>query len=219
MSELPTGTVTFLFTDLESSTRLWEQDPEAMRDALAEHDALLRRAVEAHHGDVVKGTGDGLHAVFATADTAVSAAVEGQQALRGASWGPVGALRVRMGLHTGVAEQRADDYFGPVLNRAARSGGGRASGAGVVLASDGRPDAGLPTTVLWPHGAGSSSAAGSEPTRGRVPGPARRTACGLPSAANARRVPRQLADGAHAFDRTLERAGATGRACSRSIGS
>ncbi len=90
MSELPTGTVTFLFTDLESSTRLWEQDPEAMRDALAHHDELLRRAVEAHHGDVIKGTGDGVHAVFATADTAVSAAVDGQQALRGASWGPVG---------------------------------------------------------------------------------------------------------------------------------
>jgi predicted ATPase/class 3 adenylate cyclase len=120
VSELPTGTVTFLFTDLESSTRLWEQDPEAMRDALAHHDELLRRAVETHHGDVIKGTGDGLHAVFATADTAASAAVDGQQALRGASWGSLGALRVRMGLHTGVAEQRGDDYFGPVLNRAAR---------------------------------------------------------------------------------------------------
>jgi class 3 adenylate cyclase len=98
VSELPTGTVTFLFTDLESSTRLWEQDPEAMSDALAQHDALLNRAVETHGGNVVKSTGDGLHAVFATADVAVTAAVAGQQALLAASWGPLGTPRVRMGL-------------------------------------------------------------------------------------------------------------------------
>jgi predicted ATPase/class 3 adenylate cyclase len=120
VSGLPTGTVTFLFTDLQSSTRLWERDPEAMRDALAQHDTLLTRAVETHAGHVIKSTGDGLHAVFTTADAAVMAAVAGQQALLAASWGPLGALRVRMGLHTGAAEQRGDDYFGPVLNRAAR---------------------------------------------------------------------------------------------------
>jgi predicted ATPase/class 3 adenylate cyclase len=120
VSELPTGTVTFLFTDLESSTRLWEQDPEAMRDALAQHDALLTRAVETHAGHVIKSTGDGLHAVFTTADVAVTAAVGGQQVLLAASWGPLGTPRVRMGLHTGVAEQRGGDSFGPVLNRAAR---------------------------------------------------------------------------------------------------
>jgi predicted ATPase/class 3 adenylate cyclase len=120
VSGLPTGTVTFLFTDLESSTRLWEDYPEAMRDALAQHDALLNRAVETHTGQVIKGTGDGLHAVFTTADAAGMAAVAGQQALLRASWGPVGALRVRMALHTGVADQRGTDYFGPVLNRAAR---------------------------------------------------------------------------------------------------
>ena len=68
MSELPTGTVTFLFTDLESSTRLWEEHPDAMRDALARHDGLLRRAVDAEPGEVIKGTGDGLHAVFGTAE-------------------------------------------------------------------------------------------------------------------------------------------------------
>ncbi len=120
MSDLPTGTVTFLFTDLEGSTRLWEQQPEAMKGALARHDALLTTAVEAHDGRVVKSTGDGLHAVFATADAAIAAAVAGQQALRAASFEPIDAIRVRMGLHTGVAEQRAGDYFGPVLNRAAR---------------------------------------------------------------------------------------------------
>jgi predicted ATPase/class 3 adenylate cyclase len=120
VSELPTGTVTFLFTDLESSTRLWEQHTEAMRDALARHDALLREAVEAHSGQIVKGRGDGLHAVFETADRAVDAAVTGQVALGREAWNETGPLRVRMGLHTGAAEQREGDYFGPVLNRAAR---------------------------------------------------------------------------------------------------
>jgi predicted ATPase/class 3 adenylate cyclase len=120
VSELPTGTVTFLFTDLEGSTRLWEEQPEAMRTALARHDELLIAAIAAHGGHVIKGMGDGVHAVFATADAAVAAAVEAQQAVEGEPWGPIGSLRVRMGLHTGVAEQRGDDYFGPTLNRAAR---------------------------------------------------------------------------------------------------
>ena len=71
MAELPSGTVTFLFTDLEGSTRLWEEQPDAMRAALARHDAILREAISAHHGHVVKTTGDGFHAVFARADDAV----------------------------------------------------------------------------------------------------------------------------------------------------
>jgi predicted ATPase/class 3 adenylate cyclase len=120
VGELPSGTVTFLFTDLEGSTRLWEQHPEAMKQALARHDDLLTAAVDAHHGSVVKSTGDGLYAVFETADAGIAAAVAGQQALLAESWGPIGAIRVRMGLHAGVAEQRGDDYFGPALNRAAR---------------------------------------------------------------------------------------------------
>jgi predicted ATPase/class 3 adenylate cyclase len=120
MAELPAGTVTFLFTDLESSTRLWEEHAEAMHDALARHDSLLREAVEAHGGYIVKGTGDGLHAVFATADRAVDAAVAGQLALRRERWDETGPLRVRMGLHTGAAELREGDYFGPAPNRAAR---------------------------------------------------------------------------------------------------
>jgi class 3 adenylate cyclase len=120
MAELPTGTVTFLFTDLESSSRLWEEHPEAMQVALARHDEILRDAVESHGGCVVKMTGDGLHAVFATADATVAAALGGQRSLAAEPWGPTGELRVRMGLHTGAAEQRGGDYFGPVLNRAAR---------------------------------------------------------------------------------------------------
>jgi predicted ATPase/class 3 adenylate cyclase len=120
VAELPTGTVTFLFTDLESSSRLWEEQREAMRAALARHDEILRRVVEAEGGQVVKGTGDGLHAVFASAEAAVAAAVDAQRALGSEPWGSIEPLRVRMGLHTGAAELRGEDYFGPVLNRAAR---------------------------------------------------------------------------------------------------
>ena len=78
MVELPSGTVTFLFTDVEGSTRLWEQHPEEMRDALARHDEILRVAIESHRGCVVKTTGDGVHAAFATAPDALAAAVEAQ---------------------------------------------------------------------------------------------------------------------------------------------
>ncbi len=119
-TDLPTGAVTFLFTDIEGSTRLWEAYPEAMKAALARHDELLRRAVEANHGHVVKTTGDGLHAVFASPADAVTAAVAGQRAVAAEDWGATGGLRVRMGLHTGEAELRSGDYFGPALNRAAR---------------------------------------------------------------------------------------------------
>jgi predicted ATPase/class 3 adenylate cyclase len=119
MSELPTGTVTFLFTDLEGSSRLWEEHPEAMKGALARHDEILRGAVEGHGGHVVKTTGDGVHAVFATAHDAVDAALEAQCALSEEEWGTT-RLRVRMGIHTGEAELRGGDYYGGALNRAAR---------------------------------------------------------------------------------------------------
>jgi predicted ATPase/class 3 adenylate cyclase/DNA-binding CsgD family transcriptional regulator len=120
VGDLPTGTVTFLFTDLERSTELWEEQPQAMQAALARHDELLAQAAAAHGGHVVKGTGDGFLAAFSTASGAVAAAVAAQRALGADSWEPIGALRARMGLHSGVAEQRGDDYFGPVLARAAR---------------------------------------------------------------------------------------------------
>jgi predicted ATPase/class 3 adenylate cyclase len=113
-------TLTFLFTDLESSTRLWERFPRAMKDALGRHDAILRAAVEGSNGQVVKTTGDGLMAVFSSAPDAVSACLSAQRGLTNEPWGETGALRVRMGLHTGVAETRASDYFGPTVNRAAR---------------------------------------------------------------------------------------------------
>jgi predicted ATPase/class 3 adenylate cyclase len=120
MPDFPTGTVTFLFTDLEGSTRLWEQHPTAMPDALARHDAILRGAIEARGGLVVKTTGDGVHAAFGVAGDAVRAAVDAQRELGRQSWDEIGRLRVRMGVHTGSAQHRDGDYFGSVLNRSAR---------------------------------------------------------------------------------------------------
>lgn len=120
MPDLPTGTVTFLFTDLEGSTRLWEQHPEAMRDALARHDEIIREAVEKRDGHVVKTTGDGLHAAFASAHDAVLAAVDAQRSLEVTDWPLPEPLRVRMGLHSGEAAVRDGDYYGTAVNRAAR---------------------------------------------------------------------------------------------------
>ncbi len=120
MQPLPSGTVTFLFTDLEGSTRLWEEFPDAMRPALARHDEILRVAVADAGGTIVKTTGDGLHAAFATATDAIAAAVAAQQALLAEPWDAATTLRVRMGIHTGAAEERDGDYYGPAVNRAAR---------------------------------------------------------------------------------------------------
>src|SRR5262245_38794883 len=99
MADLPAGTVTFLFTDIEGSTRLWEQHPQAMRPALARHDAILRGVVEAHAGVVFKIVGDAVCAAFASAPEAISAALAAQSALHAEPWGATGPLRVRMALH------------------------------------------------------------------------------------------------------------------------
>ena len=107
----PSGTVTFLFTDIEGSTRRWEADAEAMRVALAKHDETLRSVIESQGGWMFKHTGDGVCAAFGSARGAVEAAIAAQRLLE---------LPVRMGIATGEAEQRGDDYFGPSLNRAAR---------------------------------------------------------------------------------------------------
>jgi predicted ATPase/class 3 adenylate cyclase len=121
MTDLPTGTVTFLFTDIEGSTRLWESYPEALSLALSRHDEILRAVIEASEGSVVKSTGDGVHAVFSTATQALEAALEAQRALLREDWAETGPLRVRMALHTGAAtEERDGDYYGPAVNRAAR---------------------------------------------------------------------------------------------------
>src|ERR1700756_4515804 len=107
----PSGVVTFLFTDVEGSTRRWEADADAMRVALAAHDEVSCKAIEAHGGWLFKHTGDGVCAAFASPRSAVDAAVTAQRGLE---------LPVRMGIATGEAELRGADYFGAVLNRAAR---------------------------------------------------------------------------------------------------
>jgi class 3 adenylate cyclase len=118
--DLPRGTVTFLFTDIEGSTRLWEESPEPMDRAVACHDEILRDAVNSHGGYVFKTTGDGLCAVFAAASDAVAAAVAAQRRILATVWGDVGELRVRMALHTGDAKLRNGDYFGQAPNRCGR---------------------------------------------------------------------------------------------------
>src|SRR6478752_8593446 len=120
MSEWPSGTVTFVFTDLEDSTRLWDEHPDEMRTALARHDAILHDAVAAHDGMVVKSTGDGAYAVFGNAGDAVRAASAFVATLHRSAWPGTGPLRARLGVHTGSAERRDGDYFGPALNRASR---------------------------------------------------------------------------------------------------
>jgi predicted ATPase/class 3 adenylate cyclase len=115
-----THTATFLMTDIAGSTRLWEEQREAMVVALASHDALLRTAVEEAGGTVFKTTGDGLLAAFERPGAALRAAVTGQRALQDHAWPTTRPLLVRMAIHAGDAEVRHDDYFGPALNRVAR---------------------------------------------------------------------------------------------------
>ncbi|HTZ51782.1 MAG TPA: tetratricopeptide repeat protein [Spirochaetia bacterium] len=120
MASPPTGTVTFLFTDIEGSTRLWEQKTAEMKVALARHDTLLRSAIESNGGYVFKTVGDAFCAAFATAMDGLRAALDAQAVLAAEPWNVPGGIRVRMGLHTGTAEERDADYFGPALNRTAR---------------------------------------------------------------------------------------------------
>jgi predicted ATPase/class 3 adenylate cyclase len=112
--------VTFLFTDIENSTALWDQHPAQMRLALERHDRILHDATAANAGFVFSHGGDGIAAAFPRAGDAVAAAVDAQRSLLGEPWPSGVELRVRMGLHTGEADERDGDYFGPPLNRAAR---------------------------------------------------------------------------------------------------
>src|SRR5437867_4810304 len=111
----------FLFTDIEGSTTLWERFPERMRGALARHDSILRGVIEEHGGHVFKTVGDCFCSVFRTAEDAARAAAAGQHKIAGETWGGIDEpIRVRMAIHTGPAEARDSDYFGPTLNRVAR---------------------------------------------------------------------------------------------------
>lgn len=117
---LPTGTVTFLFTDIEGSTKLWENSPDVMQSALKRHDQILRHSIEGAGGYVFKTIGDAFCAAFPTASQALEAAIAAQLALAAEPWQLPTPLLVRMALHTGSAEERGGDYFGPPLNRVAR---------------------------------------------------------------------------------------------------
>ncbi|MBC7805836.1 MAG: tetratricopeptide repeat protein [Akkermansiaceae bacterium] len=131
--ELPTGTVTFLFTDMEGSTRLWDRDPDGMRVALAAHDRLIRAAIEAQGGVIFKTIGDAFCAAFTVARDAVEAAIEAQRMLRRECPLVHGDhVRVRMAIHSGTAERQGDDYFGSSLNRVARIVG-VANGGQIIL--------------------------------------------------------------------------------------
>jgi class 3 adenylate cyclase len=119
---LPTGTVTFLLTDIEGSTRFWEEYPDDMRAAVARHDHIVSTAVKGNDGSLVKakGEGDSAFAVFARASDAVAAALELQHALAGEP-SPSGVdVRVRAAVHTGEADLRDGDYYGGAVNRCAR---------------------------------------------------------------------------------------------------
>ncbi|HRJ72283.1 MAG TPA: adenylate/guanylate cyclase domain-containing protein [Terrimicrobiaceae bacterium] len=120
MSDAPAGTFSFLFTDIVGSTRLWEQFPLAMGAALARHEEIIRGACLARNGHIFKTVGDAFCVAFPTPLDALWAAMDSQRALAAETWGEVGTLSVRMGIHTGAAEMRGGDYFGGTLNRSAR---------------------------------------------------------------------------------------------------
>jgi predicted ATPase/class 3 adenylate cyclase len=143
VSARPSGTITFLFTDIEDSTRLWDHHPNEMREALARHDRILQESIDAHAGYVFSRGGDGVAAAFGRAGDAIAAAVDAQRALQAAApWPPELELRVRMGMHTGEAEERDGDYLGPPVNRAARLMSA-AHGGQIVLTS-------TTADMVWP---------------------------------------------------------------------
>src|SRR5215212_8020055 len=134
MMDLPRGTVTFLFTDIEGSTALWEHDGSAMAAAVERHLALLDAAIASHHGIHFKTVGDAVQAAFPTAPDAVAAALSAQRTLQSEPWPErIGPVRVRMALHTAAATPQDGDYLAPGLNRLSRLLG--AAHGGQVLVS------------------------------------------------------------------------------------
>jgi predicted ATPase/class 3 adenylate cyclase len=119
-ARLPSGTVTFAFTDIEGSTRRWDADPSAMQEALRRHDAHMRAAIAVYDGHVFKTIGDAFCAVFSRPEDALSAMLTVQNTLAAEDFSAVGGLRVRAAVHTGTAEERDRDFFGPAVNRVAR---------------------------------------------------------------------------------------------------
>lgn len=131
----PSGTLTFLFTDLEGSTPLWAAAPDAMNLAVEQHDAMIRSLVEQHSGYVFTTAGDSFAVAFSRSDDALRCAVEIQRAAGVARWPEGAELRIRIGLHSGEAHERDGDYFGPPINKAARIMGIAAGGQVVASAA------------------------------------------------------------------------------------
>ncbi|OHD67329.1 MAG: hypothetical protein A2177_11505 [Spirochaetes bacterium RBG_13_68_11] len=117
---IPTGTVTFLFTDIEGSTKRWENHRSEMKSSLARHDAILRETIALKNGHVFKTVGDAFCVSYSTASDAINAAISIQLRLGQERWGVPGGISVRMAIHAGEVEEREGDYFGPVVNRVAR---------------------------------------------------------------------------------------------------
>lgn len=132
MTSQPSGTVTFLFTDIEGSTPLWERKPDLMHRALARHDELVRRVIADGGGHVFAETGDGFAAAFRTASSAIEVAGEVQRTIASESWEDDAVVRVRIGVHSGESRERGSNYYGPTVNRAARIMGAAAGGQTLV---------------------------------------------------------------------------------------
>ncbi len=120
LSTRPTGTVTFLFTDIEGSTRMWDEEPDAMTGALARHDEIMQSVVERHSGFIFKHTGDGVCAVFQNPTDALEAGLAVQASFRTEAFESIGRMAVRVAIHTGESEEQHGDYRGPALNRVSR---------------------------------------------------------------------------------------------------
>ena len=210
-ADLPQGTVTFLFTDLEGSTKLLEARPAAYRDAVRRHHDLLKGAVERHGGVVFETVGDAVYAAFARSTDAGAAALEGQLALQAEAWGELGpgALRARMALHTGEVERAGGALLrdAPVPLRPAAGDGARGADGGLLghgRARAGRTLRGAPARSRGAPAQGPGPAGAGVPVR--PPG----AAGGLPASAIAGRAPAQPAGPAHATRRPG--GGATARA-------
>ena len=119
-STRPTGTVTFPFSDIEGSTQRWDHDRTTMQEAVRRHDALMHAAIAAYDGYVFKTMGDAFCAAFWRPEDAVAAILDAQHALAAEDFSAIDGLRVRAAIHTGTADERNGDYFGPTLNRVAR---------------------------------------------------------------------------------------------------
>jgi predicted ATPase/class 3 adenylate cyclase len=132
--ERPRGTITFLFSDIEGSTRRWETGRAAMQDAVRRHDDLMHAVMLKHGGFVFKTVGDAFCVAFADPRSALEAALEAQRLMAAENFDAVDGMSVRMGLHSGSAEERAGDYFGPTVNRVARISAA-AHGGQIVLSA------------------------------------------------------------------------------------